>query len=265
MTAFILPDDQRWRIVKGEALATLMAFPDGSVDAVITDPPYSSGGFSRDDKSRTPDEKYTQSGFAHRFPDFSGDSRDQRSYLQWSALWIDQAVRVLKPGGYFMVFTDWRQLPVMTDAVQIGGVFWRGLVVWDKTPGSRAPHTGYFKHQSEYVVWGSKGKISPCAFGGPFNGVITESVKQSDKHHLTGKPTAVMAHLMQPVQNGGIVLDPFMGSGSTGVAALLSGRRFVGIEREQAYFDISSNRLAAAEAGFNKPRGVTEIQEALAL
>ncbi|MCZ5321894.1 hypothetical protein O5699_04105 [Escherichia coli] len=57
-----------------------------------------------------------------------------------------------------MVFSDWRQLPALTDAFQAGGVLWRGLVVWDKTQASRAPHTGYFRHQAEYVVWGSNGK-----------------------------------------------------------------------------------------------------------
>ena len=69
-----------------------------------------------------------------------------------------------------------------------------------------------------------------------------------DKHHMTGKPTALMRELVRPVLPGGVVLDPFAGSGTTGVAAVLSGRRFVGIEREAAYADISRNRLEAAVA-----------------
>ena len=128
-----------WTLIEGEALPALIAMPDASVDAVITDPPYSSGGFSRDDKSRDVEEKYVQNDQRGRFPPFGGDSRDQRSYLCWCALWIVECVRVLKPGGYFMTFTDWRQLPVMTDAVQAGGIFWRGIVPWDKGRGSRAP------------------------------------------------------------------------------------------------------------------------------
>ena len=139
-------------MIQGEALPALHAMADESIDAVITDPPYSSGGFSRDDKGKDPDAKYTQSSSQGRYPTFSGDSRDQRSYLTWCSLWIAECVRVLKPGGYFMAFTDWRQLPVMTDAVQAGGVFWRGIVAWDKGRGARAPHKGYFRHQCEYVV-----------------------------------------------------------------------------------------------------------------
>ncbi|WP_231495505.1 DNA-methyltransferase [Hylemonella gracilis] len=236
-----------WQMIEGEALPELLAMPGASVDAVITDPPYSSGGFSRDDKGKSPDAKYTQHQQRGRYPDFSGDSRDQRSYLTWCALWIAECLRVLKPGGYFMSFTDWRQLPVMTDAVQAGGVFWRGLTVWDKGRGARAPHKGYFRHQCEYVVWGTKGAASMLTHDGPFDGCIQATVRRDDKHHLTGKPTALMRELVRPVPPGGLVLDPFAGSGSTGVAALQSGRRFIGIEREAAYADISRQRLAAAE------------------
>ena len=236
-----------WTLIQGEALPALHAMADESIDAVITDPPYSSGGFSRDDKGKDPDAKYTQSSAQGRYPTFSGDSRDQRSYLAWCSLWIAECVRVLKPGGYFMAFTDWRQLPVMTDAVQAGGVFWRGIVAWDKGRGARAPHKGYFRHQCEYVIWGTKGAAIQLEHDGPFDGCIQSTVRRDDKHHMTGKPTALMRELVRPVLPGGVVLDPFAGSGTTGVAAVLSGRRFIGIEREAAYADISRARLAAAE------------------
>ena len=237
-----------WQLIQGECLPALLALGDESVDAVITDPPYSSGGFSRDDKGREVGDKYQQSGTLLKYPTFSGDSRDQRSYLTWSSLWIAECVRALKPGGYFMAFTDWRQLPLMTDAVQAGGVFWRGIVAWDKGRGARAPHKGYFKHQCEYVVWGTKGAAIQLEHDGPFDGCIQAVVRRDDKHHLTGKPTALMRELVRPVLPGGVVLDPFAGSGTTGVAALLEGRRFIGIEREAAYAEISRGRLEAAQA-----------------
>lgn len=237
---------EQWKIIQGEALPALFAMPDESVDAVITDPPYSSGGFSRDDKAKPPAEKYQNGGTVVAYPSFSGDSRDQRSYLAWCSLWIAECVRVLKPGGYFMAFTDWRQLPLTSDAVQAGGVFWRGIVTWDKGRGARAPHKGYFRHQCEYVVWGTKGPAVQLEHDGPFDGCIQATVRRADKHHVTGKPTSLMRELVRPVPPGGLVLDPFAGSGTTGVAAILSGLRFIGIEREAAYAEISRQRLAAA-------------------
>ena len=134
---------ERWQMIHGEALATLPGLPADHFDAVICDPPYSSGGFSRDDKCANTADKYG----IDKYPVFGGDSRDQRSYLAWCTLWIDAALRTLKTGGYFLAFTDWRQLPVMSDAVQCGGVFMRGVVAWDKGPAARAPHKGYFRHQ----------------------------------------------------------------------------------------------------------------------
>jgi site-specific DNA-methyltransferase (adenine-specific) len=237
---------QPWQIIRDECMPALLALPSNSVDAVITDPPYSSGGFSRDDKGQETADKYQSSGTARRYPAFSGDSRDQRSYMAWCSLWVEQCVRALKPGGYFLAFTDWRQLPVMTDAVQAGGIFWRGLIAWDKGAGARAPHKGYFKHQCEYIVWGTKGPARQLEHDGPFPGCIQSKVVQSDKFHLTGKPTELMKELVRCVERGGVILDPFAGSGTTGVAAVSSGRRFIGIEREEAYAEISRSRIAAA-------------------
>jgi site-specific DNA-methyltransferase (adenine-specific) len=129
------------------------------------------------------------------------------------------------------------------DAIQCGGIIWRGIVAWDKGRGARAPHKGYFKHQCEFVLWGTKGAIPQLRRDGPFDGCLHVPVLQSDKFHLTGKPTQLMSELVRPVPPGGIILDPFAGSGSTGVAAVMSGRRFIGIEREAAYVEIARTRL----------------------
>jgi site-specific DNA-methyltransferase (adenine-specific) len=68
----------------------------------------------------------------------------------------------------------------------------------------------------------------------------------TDKHHVTGKPTAVMRRLARICPPDGVVLDPFAGSGTTGVAALLEGRTFLGVEVAREYARIASDRLGAA-------------------
>jgi hypothetical protein len=115
----------RWVLHRGDALAVLRAIPDASVDTVITDPPYSSGGFTRGDRSLPPAMKYTMNGTKIERPAFAGDNRDQRSFAYWCALWLGECLRVAKPGAPLCVFTDWRKLPTMTDAVQAGGWVWR--------------------------------------------------------------------------------------------------------------------------------------------
>lgn len=237
-------------LYRGDCLEVFDALAE-PVDALITDPPYSSGGMVRSDRMQSTKDKYVQSGSARdaaQNVDFSGDNRDARSWAFWMTLWLDKARERLKEGGYAMIFTDWRQLPMLTDVFQAGGLVWRGIVPWDKTEASRAPHTGYFRHQCEYVVWGSNGPLGAAEHGGPWPGRLRERVDHRLKLHMTGKPVPLMAELVRAVTPGGVILDPFMGSASTGVAALTLGYRFVGVEKTAHYFDIACRRLEQVQA-----------------
>lgn len=233
------------QLYKGNALEILRTLPDSSVDAVITDPPYSSGGLHIGSRTKAPSQKYTDNDI---HADFSGDNLDQRSWFFWCGLWIEEVVRVLKPGGYFMMFSDWRQLPTATDALQIAGITWRGVITWDKGPAARAPHKGYFRHQAEFIPWGSKGSLPKATHAGPYPGVIKCPVIASQKLHMTGKPVPLMEELVKAIPPGGVILDPFMGSASTGVACQNLGREFIGIEKTEHYFQVSENRLNAQRA-----------------
>lgn len=129
--------------------------------------------------------------------------------------------------------------PSATDALQAGGFIWRGVVAWDKTAAARAPHTGYFRHQCEYVVWGSKGPLPKASHRSQMEGCFCYPVLQADKFHLTGKPTPLMERLVEVVPPGATILDPFMGSGTTGVASIVTGRNFIGVEKEVVYFSVA--------------------------
>jgi site-specific DNA-methyltransferase (adenine-specific) len=245
-----------WELHRRDALALLMDLPDASVDALITDPPYSSGGMYRGDRAQATDDKYTRPEARGRRPDFSGDNRDQRSFLVWCSLWLMESTRVLKPGAPVVLFTDWRQLPTVTDALQSGGMVWRGIAVWDKTEGAR-PQMDSFKAQCEYIVWGTNGPMERDGRVGVLPGLFRHSVKQVDKHHQTGKPTPLMRDVVRICPAGGVVLDPFAGSGTTGVAALLEGRSFIGSELTDDIADTAEARLtetAAALAGTHETR-----------
>ena len=119
-------------------------------------------------------------------------------------------------------------------------------MAWDKGLGSRAPHKGYARHQCEYIVWGTNGRCETRLDAGPFPGVHRMPTRQADKFHLTGKPTALMVDLVAMCSPGGRVLDPFAGSGTTLVAAALTGRGGVGIEREESYCEKAAERVERA-------------------
>lgn len=125
-----------WQLFQQDALTWLHDQSAEQYDALVTDPPYSSGGLHAG--SRTADSansKYVND--PKKYPEFSGENRDQHSYMLWSTLWLTEAHRVLKPGSPFIVFTDWRQLSVMIDAVQAAGFTYRGA-----SPGTRRKLAG---------------------------------------------------------------------------------------------------------------------------
>jgi site-specific DNA-methyltransferase (adenine-specific) len=233
----------RWSMLHGDSLALLRDLPDGAADAIITDPPYSSGGFTRGDRMADTTTKYVTTGPRDLArPDFAGDNRDGRGYGYWCALWLSECLRVAKPGSPIALFTDWRQLPTTTDALQAGGWVWRGIMAWDKTEAVR-PAMGRPRAQCEFVVWGSAGAMPLRVDVGVLPGVLREKVQQDDKHHITGKPTAVMQQIARMCPPGGIILDPFAGSGTTGIGALLEGRRFIGIDQSSEYCEVATRRL----------------------
>ncbi|MET7944366.1 DNA methyltransferase [Streptomyces sp. NPDC005302] len=234
-----------WTLHQGDAL-TLLPTLNEPVDAVICDPPYNSGGRTMTERtSRTAREKYLRDGgrnHGHDLGDFTGENRDQRSYSAWLAMILAHGYRLTRPGGAALVFTDWRQLPATTDALQAAGYTWRGIAVWHK-PIAR-PQPGRLRQECEFIVWGSHGAMipgnQPVYLPGHFTG---SQPRGNARVHITQKPVEVMQQLMRIVPEGGTVLDPFAGAGTTGAAALLEGRGFIGIEQSATYVTRARSRL----------------------
>ncbi len=218
--------------------------PASSVDALITDPPYASGGPTAAVRQQAPAVKYSSKKPSTLHHDFSGDHHDQRSHLRWLVLWLSECCRILKPGAAVCLFSDWRQLPLTTDALQMAGFTWRGIAVWDKTESVR-PQLGRFRSQCEYIVWGSQGDMPLKRDVGVLPGVVRQVIKPADKFHLTGKPVAVMRHINQICRPGGLILDPFAGSGSTLVAAQMDNYPWIGCELSAHYHQIALERVQA--------------------
>lgn len=228
-------------VYAGEMRDLIRVLPDQCMGALVTDPPYSSGGAFRGDRTKATSTKYVQTGQKTISADFDGDTRDQRSWTRWSEYWLRAAYRVVRPGGVAAVFTDWRQLPSLTDAFQMAGWVWRGIAVWDKTEGVR-PVIGRPRAQCEYIVWGSRGEMP---LEGPvLPGAFRYKSKADGNDHQTAKPVPVMKWLLGMVR-GGPVLDPFTGGGSTGIACHELDIPFLGFEVSQFWADYANRRLGS--------------------
>jgi site-specific DNA-methyltransferase (adenine-specific) len=230
----------------GDCLEVLPELAD--VGAIITDPPYSSGGMRAAERKAPTSQKYQSSGLKKYFADFEGDNRDQRSWTYWMSMWLGIALRVSRPGAMVCLFSDWRQIPAASDALQCAGAVWRGIVVWDKKAGRPTPDR--FRNQAEYILWGTNGarkadfKDSGAIY---LPGVFQHTSPVShERKHSTQKPIVLMQDILGITKPDEIVLDPFMGSGTTGAACIEIGRRFIGIEVSEKYFDIACKRISEA-------------------
>ncbi|MBQ9349126.1 MAG: site-specific DNA-methyltransferase [Oscillibacter sp.] len=229
----------RWEIIQGDAVKILTQTAPGTFDAVITDPPYASGGRTQAEKTKSPTKKYSSMGDTAP-PTFEGEAMDQRSWINWCADWLRAARLASKPGAPLCVFIDWRQIPSLTDAVQRAGWIWRGIAVWDK--GNSRPQRGRFRQQTEFIVWGSNGDMPisrpvPC-----LPGVFRQGNPQN-RIHLTQKPLEVMRGIVRITEPGGRIMDPFAGSGTTILAAVLEGYTATGVELSQEYARLAEERV----------------------
>lgn len=228
----------RFDVRCGDALEEMATFDDNHFSALISDPPYSSGSRqqagarSQISKSKRPNDAW-----------FLGDNMGGDSYLRWMRLIALESLRVVEPGGTAAVFTDWRQFTTLVTAWESAGWTLKAVVVWDKARGGGLGT--FWRNNHEWVCVFAKGAANwPKGFG-QYN--TWSGIKKRGGLHPTEKPVELMKYLCRGVMPlGGKILDPFMGSGSTGVAALELGFEFVGIERDTVYVEHAHERLDMA-------------------
>lgn len=240
-----LYSDSRFSLYQGDALQCLLELPHDSVEAVLTDPPYSSGALTLAARQAPPCSKYQRDDTQKRYPPMLGDAKDQHSFFRWAVLWLSECWRIAQDGSPIMVFTDWRQLPVITDAIQAANWSWLGIIPWDKR--CSRPQAGRFKAQCEYVVWGAKGRFRTSSRA-CLPGIYTHPVNHLQKVHLTSKPLTLIKELLTIAPEKCTVLDPFAGGGTTAVASLETGRNCITIELSEEYAQLTLDRVLASRS-----------------
>ena len=232
-------------LYNGDCRAFLSHYNGPAFDAVITDPPYASGGATLAERCNGTAQKYTATKAACPYPDFAGDQMDARSWLHLMADVFALARARCNAGAVLVAFCDWRQTPLLTDAVQWAGWQWRGTLVWDKL--TSRPQKGRFRQQAEFAIWASNGKLPIDRPVPVLPGVYKAANVQGTKRiHQTQKPEEVMRQICKICLPGGRILDPFAGSGSTLAAASEEGYDAVGVELSAEIVESAAKRLGVA-------------------
>lgn len=187
--------NKKYTLIHGDTLEILPQFEPNLFDAVIADPPYASGSTTMKGRMMDTAKKYTNNKINSILPNFEGDQQDQLSWILWSSMWMGMCKEVLKPGGVFAFFIDWRQVPAMSIAIQMAGLTWRGTVAWDKR--NSRPQKGRFKQQCEFIMWGSNGKLDVKRNVPVLPGLFSYCNVQGKKRlHQTQKPLQLMKDIV---------------------------------------------------------------------
>jgi site-specific DNA-methyltransferase (adenine-specific) len=221
-----------------DCLEGLKDIPDGSVDLIVTDPPYflSMGHAGSRDNA-----KNSQLASNRTFNDLAICTPFYRELFA-------EYARVLKEDGSFYFFTDWRgyayYFPLINAALPV-----RNMICWDKKSGPGS----FYSFAHELIIFGTyKGKTKTGVGTNVWRMAAFNSGARStngEKQHPTQKPWELIAKCIEDsTEPDAVVLDTFMGSGTTAVACLRTGRNFIGFELDEGYHAIAQQRIAEAQA-----------------
>jgi len=263
-------DTGTFKLILGNSISVLKEFRENSVDMIFADPPYllSNGGFTVHAGRRVSVNKgqWDKSG---------GLKKDFEFHLEW----INACRRVLKPEGTIWVSGTYHSIYQCGFALQVAGFHILNDIAWFKPNASPNLSGRYFTASHETLIWARKDKKAKHTFNYKLMkegswpedkmkkpGLQMRSVwslgtpKREEKKfgkHPTQKPIDLLRRVVLSSTNkGDLVVDPFTGSSTTGMAAYLYGRKFIGIDTERSYLDLSIKRIEELRKNIQIRQGI---------
>ena len=248
------------RIISGDCIETMQSLPEASVDMIFADPPYNlqlEGELHRPNNSRVDGVEEAWD----RFDDFA-------SYDRFSEAWLSAARRILKPEGTLWVIGSYHNIFRVGARLQDLGYWILNDVVWRKTNPMPNFRGRRFTNAHETMIWCARDREGRYRFNYEAMKSLNDDLQmrsdwllpicsggerlkdgEGKKAHPTQKPEALLHRvILASTQPGDLVLDPFFGTGTTGVVAKRLGRNYIGIERDPGYIATAEKRLSATPA-----------------
>jgi len=231
--------DPNWRkcILRADSRDIIKRIPDNSIDFILTDPPYNLGQHS-----------------TGNIP-LPGRTAMNNDVAEWDMIdfnpeeWADDFIRILKPTGNLFIFTSYNQLGRWYNCLD-HKFDTSNFMIWHKTnPAPKIFKAGFLNScEMIFTCWNKKHTWNFISQAEMHNfiesSICMKPERLSNPKHPAQKPVAILRKMIEIASNeNDIVFDPFMGVGSTGVAALDQNRRFIGIELNEAYFEAAKKRI----------------------
>lgn len=236
-TKMPLEKNEKWKVLLGDSRDHIEKIPDNSIDLILTDPPYNLGKYSTGNIN--PEWR----------KEINNDIAEWDTVTFDPSEWLQPFKRILKPKGNIFAFTSYNLIGKWHEAFDPKFDVFQ-FMVWHKTNPTPKIHKVSFLNSCELIVcvW-NKGHTWNFSRQNEMHNFIESSIcmgqeRLKNPKHPTQKPVEVLQKIVKIASNkGDIVFDPFMGVGSTGIAALRLDRRFLGVEIEEKYFMAAEKRI----------------------
>lgn len=215
-----------------------------SIDLILTDPPYNLGKFM---KERATNLKRMRSNY------FGAAGWDDLDFDEWTLSmdkFFEEASKVIRIGGSMIVFMAIIKVETIIQLATKHGFYYKTTGIWHKTnPMPRNMNLHFINSTEAWVYFTYKNRTGTFNNNGKaihdfFETSVTPAGERTFGRHPTQKPVMLLSQMVQLLSNeGDTVFDPFMGSGSTGVAALMNKRNFIGSEINEEYCETSRARM----------------------
>ncbi len=228
-------------LMQGDCLELMKSIPDGSVDLFVTSPPYnlknSTGNGMKDGRSGKWANAELMNGYNGHSDDMPHDE-----YVAWQRECLSEMLRIIPENGAIFYNHKWRvQAGLLQDRSDIvSGFPVRQVIIWKRKGGINF-NQGYFLPTFEvvYLICKPKFKLKK---GANAIGDVWEITQERKNSHPAPFPIELPNRIISSTECS-TICDPFMGSGTTGVACKNLGRKFIGIEKDEKYFEVAKQRI----------------------
>ena len=231
-------------IYNGDCTVEMQKIANDSVDLILTDPPYNLGNFMINRSTNL--AKMRENFFANA----GWDNLEFDEWVERMDSFFEDAARIIKTGGSMIIFMSIIKVETIIKLAEKHGFYYKTTGIWHKlNPMPRNMNLHFVNSTEAWIYFTYKKKTGTFNNGNKMihdfieTSVVSNGEKKAGKHP-TQKPIALLEHFVKLLSNeGDLVVDPFMGSGSTGVVCKKLGRNFVGVEFDKEYYEIAQRRI----------------------